>query len=122
MSGEHTKRIAGFSGDDLRVQFSPEVTEEFSRLEAAVHDSEHFSPDILPILRDMAKGKPVSVRHAILGIAVIVQEAGRHTRATGDEKPDEIVDDLLEKLVPNAKLSDPVTVTKTPDKVKRGAG
>jgi hypothetical protein len=79
-------------------------------------------PDILPILRDMAKGKPVSVRHAILGIAVIVQEVGRHTRATGDEKPDEIVDDLLEKLVPNAKLSDPVTVTKTPDKATRGAG
>jgi len=65
MAGKHTARLTESTGNDLRVQFSPEVTRQFSRLEAAVHDSEHFAPEIFWILQDMTERKPVSVRSAI---------------------------------------------------------
>ena len=112
MTGKHTKRLAESTGDGLTVQFSPEVTRQFSRLEAAVHRSEHFAPEIFWILQDMTERKPQSVRGAILSIAAIVHEAGEYIHATGDEKTADTLTALLEALSPAKGASYPISVTK----------
>jgi len=122
MSGKHTSRIAESRGDDLNVQFSPEVTRQFSRLEAAVHDSKHFAPEIFWILQDMTQRKPMSVRSAILSVAAIVKETAQHVHATGDERTGEALDALIEGLIPEKNSSYPITVTKDPAKEQGRAG
>jgi hypothetical protein len=116
MSGKHTNRIAESRGEDLVVQFSPEVTRLFSRLEAAVHDSEHFAPEIFEILQDMTERKPRTVRGAILSVAAIVKEAAEHVHATGDKRTREALEDLIQGLVPEKNSTYPITVTKIPAK------
>jgi hypothetical protein len=112
MTGEHTKRLAESTGDDLTVLFSPEVTHQFSRLEASVSGSEHFSPEIYwTSLQDIIEKKPVTVRDAIFTTAVIVREAEKHIQATGDKKAAEALSALLDCLSQTKASSRPLSVT-----------
>jgi hypothetical protein len=96
-------------GETLRVRFSPEVTQQFARLEAMVYNSDHFAPEILLELRDRAAGKPVSVRGTIASVAAIVQETMSHIAATGDTRAEEQLESLILELV-GGLGSDPVAV------------
>ena len=106
---KHTRKAAE-DAETLRVRFSPEVTQQFARLEAMVHDSNHFAPEILYELQDRAAGKPVSVRGTILSVAAIVRETMGHIAATGDTRAEEQLDSLIMELV-GGRGSHPVAVT-----------
>jgi hypothetical protein len=111
MKGKHASRVEDSAGNDLRVRFSPEVLRQFARLEAAVHDSPHFGPEMLLILRDLAEGKATDVRSTLLGVAAVVQETGRHIRETGDKKADETLEALIEEFSNIGEGREPITVT-----------
>jgi len=72
----------------------------FARLEAAVHDSKHFSPEILENLQDLSTPTPplLAVEGAISGIAEITKQTMEHANATGDNRAKEMLSDLLLEL------------------------
>ena len=109
MSDHKFAKRAAEDGETLRVRFSPEVTRQFARLVAMVHNSDHFGPEILLELRDRVAGKPVSVRGTIASVAAIVQETMRHVAATGDTRAEEQLESLILELV-GGLGSDPVAV------------
>jgi hypothetical protein len=124
MTGRHSKRATEIDEGSLLVHFSPEVRQRFARLEAAVCDSPHFAPEILDILSDGALGEPETVGGTIVAIAAVVRETQDHIHATGDTKTRDLLDDLIEALVPIGKqhLPPPVTVTKSSAKARGGRG
>jgi hypothetical protein len=95
------RRSTEMDAETVMIQFSPDVVRGFARLEAAVHDSPHFSPDILENLQEYAAGKPLSVHSALTAIAFVTREAMHHVNATGDDSAkralDSFVGDLLGK-------------------------
>ena len=98
---------------DVMVRFSPEVVRGFARLEAAVQDSDHFSPEILENLRGYATGKAISVQRALTGIAFVTREAMQHVNATGDEKAKDALADLIDNL-----LGHPATLSIAPGRTR----
>lgn len=109
MTGNKHTTKAAEDAETLRVQFSPEMTQQFARLEAMVHDSNHFESEILDELQDRAAGKPISVKNTILSVAAIVQETMRHVAATGDTRAEEQLGHLVSELV-GGRDSHPVAV------------
>lgn len=97
--GKALRQGEQIDADRVMVQFSPEVLRGFARLEAAVHKSEHFSPDILVNLQEYTAGKPLSVQSALTGIAFFTKEAMEHVNATGDKRAKEALDDLIGNLL-----------------------
>lgn len=92
------------------MRFSPEVTQQFARLEAMVHDSNQFAPEILSELQDRAAGKPISVKNTIMSVAVIVRETMKHVAATGNTRAKEQLGDLVSELI-GGPSSHPVALT-----------
>jgi len=88
---KHADRAASsLSVDDFEVHFDPEVGRALARIEAAVHDSKHFSPDILMNLQDYAQGSSFpSVIRALSAVATIVHETTKHIAATGDQRAEQ---------------------------------
>jgi hypothetical protein len=95
----HMRRVSEIDRNALRIEFSPEMIRAFARLEAAVHKSQHFSPEILANLQESAQGKSVSIDGAFTRIATVVREAMEHFHATGDERTKEAVDDFISQLM-----------------------
>jgi len=120
MSDRHTEIIKKPLGDDLLVHFSPEVTRQFARLEAAVHDSPHFADEMLWELQDRADGEPLRPRTAILSIAVIVRETMRHIQATGDKRAEEALSGLIDALTELEPDRQPVVLEKSRKHQNRG--
>jgi hypothetical protein len=87
------RRNTEIDADLAKVQFSPEVVAGFARLEALVHDSPHFNPEIRENLRDLASGKTFDVHLALTEMALIAQNTMRHVTATGDTRAEQALDD-----------------------------
>jgi hypothetical protein len=97
-------RASSQSGDEaILVQFSPEVVRAFSRLEAAVHKSEYFSPEILENLQAYTTGKPMTVHNAINAMTFVTQETMKHVLKTGDAHAEEAFNDLTTALIEDSK-------------------
>jgi hypothetical protein len=82
--------------DDLLVQFSPDMTRQFAVLEAMVNRSEQVSPETLTTLTELASGKPFLAKEAFFWIAKIVEETSNHIHATGDQRAQEALSNLME--------------------------
>jgi hypothetical protein len=100
----------------LRVQFSPEVVRGFARVEAAVHKSQHFSPEILENLQEYAQGQAVHMESALYGVALVVRETMKHIHETGNERAQEALDNLFAELIGVTDKGKPFTVVKAPTK------
>jgi hypothetical protein len=121
MTGKHSQKLNEVRPEKLDVHFSPEMKRHFARLEAAVCDSEHFSPEMLWILQDLAGGKTSSVRSTMLGVAAVIHETGKHVRTTNDEKTDELLAAIVEGLTIQPDGPEPITLVKSPAK-RQGRG
>jgi len=118
MTGDHSSKLTELKPDELRVHFSPELKRNFARLEAAVCESEHFGPEMLRVLQDLAEGIPTTVRSTILAVAAVVHETGSYMLATGDTKPDELLSTIIDGMMPFRGGPEPITVVK--NKVNQG--
>jgi len=99
---ENSKRVRAGSRKDantVKIQFSPEILRDLSRLEAAVCESEHFDSGILECLQDLASGQVHSVQSSLMYIGHIVKEAMNHVRETGDKKAEAALDSFLYGLL-----------------------
>jgi hypothetical protein len=110
----HSRKTSEINADSVLVQFSPEVVRGFARLEAALHDSQHFSQDILLNLQDYAAGKPLSVERALTGIALVTRETMEHVRATGDERTKDVLNNFISDLLGVHDNSKPVALLHVP--------
>jgi hypothetical protein len=108
----HKQTASEMDGASVMVQFSPEVVRGFTRLEAAVHKSKHFSPEILENLQAYTEGKPLTVHNAITAIAFVTKETMRHVHETGDTRAKEALDDLTLALIEDSRK--PVRLLKPP--------
>ena len=89
MSPSHSRKASEIDPRSVKVHFSPEVTQAFGDLSAAVHFSEHFDGDMQRVVQDWAAGKPDSIYAVLIALPVIAQETFKHVRATGDERASE---------------------------------
>jgi hypothetical protein len=90
MVGSHASKAASeIDPMNVVVKFSPQVTEAFGDLAAAVHFSEHFDGDMLRTVQDYAAGKPRSVHDILISLPVIASETFKHVHATGDQRASE---------------------------------
>lgn len=109
---KHARSISEMDADSVRVQFSPNMRRAFARLEAAVCDSTHFSPEILQNLQEYANGKSLSVQGALTGIAMITSEATGHVNATGDKRAEQALSHLIGQLMEEGP-NPPITLVKS---------
>src|ERR1035438_8631522 len=112
-AARRTRPDSQLDADTVMVQFSPEVISSLRRLEAMVHDSKHFSPDILANLQEgYTDGKPMLLHHALTLVASVTREAMEHVNATGDQRAKQAVHNISCLLL---GLDDqpPFTVTRT---------
>ena len=112
----HAERHAGdtqkFNHEDVKIKFSPDMVRCFARLEAAVHDSQHYDGDLLENLRDLTSGKPCSVQMALTEMSLITEETMKHVQATGDTRAKKALDDLQTCLMEDKIKPFTVVVTK----------
>ena len=112
----HSDRVGRISKSEplnpdlVRVGFSPEVLRSFARLEAMVHDSAHFSPEILENLQELASGKQYSVSMALSEMALITKNSLKHIQATGDKKAQEALDSLISNVMGLGHDETPITL------------
>jgi ABC-type uncharacterized transport system ATPase subunit len=71
------------------VSFSPQLTQAFADLAAAVHFSQDFDRDIFGIVKDWGQGKTKSLRNVLIALPSIADETVKHIHATGDERAKE---------------------------------
>ena len=107
-SGKHSQRFRKVNTEVTKVEFSPDVVTSFRRLEAFVHNSDHFAPEMIENLQDLASGKPAHLDTAMVTILYIGRETMKHVQATGDKRAEDALRDLASALNDNSK--DPVTV------------
>lgn len=107
-TGKHSQQFRKVNTEVTKVQFSPEVVTSFRRLEALVHDSDHFAPEMLDSLQDFASGKPARLASAMATMANIGRETMRHVQATGDVRAEDALSNLASELYDHSK--NPVTV------------
>jgi hypothetical protein len=108
LAEKHASRKQRVNADDVEIKFSPEVVRSLTRLEALLHDSPHYSSDLLENLRDLASGKPQPVQIVLTEMALITRETMRHVQATGDKRAAEALRDFHEAL-----MADPASKTCT---------
>jgi hypothetical protein len=106
----HATRAQKIDADTARIQFSPEVVRSFARLEALVHDSTHYAPDLLVNLQELASGKHYPVHMALNEMALITRETMKHVHATGDTRAEQALDDLISSVMNIGSDPKPVTV------------
>lgn len=98
-AAKHVRTSTPLNVDNVSVQLSPQMLRCLSRIEAAVHDSDHFDPDIKKNLQDYASGRPFSsIRMAFSGIAIITQETMEHVYATGDRHAKDALEDFINQF------------------------
>jgi hypothetical protein len=107
--GTHSHRFRKVNSEVQKVRFSPDVVKRFRHLEAFVHDSEHFAPQILENLQDHASGKPAHLATAMADMAAIAQQTMKHVYATGDLRAESALDELFDSFL-NRDKTPPVTV------------
>lgn len=95
------------------IQFSPEVTQRFADLEAAVHHSDYFDGDVRKNLQEWASGKKASVGLALGDMALIVRETAKYVHETGDTKADAALVNLIDDLIGRNPDSPPVAMLST---------
>ena len=79
----HIRKVSEFNPRAIEVRFSPGVISAFSDLNAAVHFSEDFDPDIKSILQRFAGNETLTISDVLPALPLIAEEAFRHIRATG---------------------------------------
>jgi len=100
--------------DAVMVEFSPDVTRSFARLEAMVQGSEHFDGDVLLNLQELAAGKTLfSVTDALGTVAQIARETHRHIQATKDTRAEEALQQLTTELC-GAREAPPIILLRSP--------
>lgn len=106
----HARRATEIDKSTVTLTFSEDVLRAMRRLEATVHDSDHFSPEILENLQHYASGKPIPVDSALSGMVHVTQEAMKHIHATGDKLAERALDEFKTQMI--AALGDePPTIT-----------
>jgi hypothetical protein len=106
--------------DGVMVRFSPSVLRSFARLEAMVHNSEHYDSDMLLNLQDLTSGKPISLDFALLEMVRLAEQAQNHIHATNDTRAESALDDLCNALAGDAPDKKPVTVLLLKARAARG--
>jgi hypothetical protein len=86
MSARHEQRITEMDPRRVEIRFSDGVLQAFGDLAAAVHFSEHISPETHSTLQDWATGKIQSVQDILVGFPSIAEEIFQHIHATGDKR------------------------------------
>ncbi len=89
MSVSHSRRSSELDPASILVSFSPQLTQAFADLAAAVHFSQHFDRDIFGIVNDWGQGKTKSLRNVLIALPSIADETLKHIHATGDERAKE---------------------------------
>jgi hypothetical protein len=89
------QRARDIHPDDLLVQFSPDMTRQFARLEAMVSQSKQVEQETLLTLTELASGKPFLAKEAFFWVAKIVEETSNHIHATGDQRAQEALSNLM---------------------------
>jgi len=98
-----------------KIKFSQEVVKSLGRLEALVHGSAHYSPELLKNLQDWASGRPISgVSMALTEMALITRETMKHVNATGDTRAEETLGELISALMGLGLDPNPVSVLPSP--------
>jgi hypothetical protein len=95
----HTRRATEIDQSTVTLTFSEDVLRAMRRLEATVHDSAHFSPEILENLQHYASGKPLRVDSALSGMVRITREAMKHIHATGDKLAEKAFDEFTIQIM-----------------------
>ena len=80
---------------DLKLEYSPEMRRAFARLEAAIYDSPHCDGGILENLEMFSEKHPWPLQSVLTGIATVVREAMKHVAATGDQRAEGALTDLM---------------------------
>ena len=113
-------KAAELEADSVLVTYSPAVLRGFARIEAAVHNSQHFDSDILQNLQGYTGGESRTVQDALTGVALITEQTMRHINATGDKAAEEALDDLTCTLLGlNPSDGPPIKLQKSPPKRMR---
>jgi hypothetical protein len=105
-SEKHARKMEKVNADDVQIKFAPEVVRSLARLEAFVHDSEHYDSGLLDTLREMAAGRPVYVQSALTEMALITSETMKHVQATGDKRAEDALFEFHSSL-----MADPASKT-----------
>jgi hypothetical protein len=96
--GRHAKRVQKKSTpdeSDIQVRYSPKMRRAFARIEAAVHNSEHFDEGILENLELFTEDRPWSLQDVLNAIATVVHCTMEHVAATHDAKAREALTEFL---------------------------
>lgn len=88
--------------DSARVQFGPEVVRSFARLEAMVHGSKHYDPDLLENLQELASGKNPTVHIALTEMGLIAGETMNFGGHRLSDVPMDILKETAERTVHHA--------------------
>lgn len=94
VSTHHRSRATELNPIEIEIHFSPRLMQAFKDLSAAVHFSEHFSPEIRMNLEDWVTKGPRSLHSALTGLPSIAEETIKHIAATGDQRAQEAWDNV----------------------------
>jgi hypothetical protein len=86
MPPRRPRNVETLSPEAVKVHLSDQARQAFADLDATVHFSDHFQPEILLIVQDFAKGADVSIMDVICSLPSIAEQTFRHIHATGDER------------------------------------
>jgi len=117
MSGPRRK-ITELKADEVTIQFSTEVRQSLRDLEAAVHFSDHFDPDVRHTLRDLADGTRVTIRDLVGSLPLIIAETINHIHATNDQRARQALLELNLDLSGRSPTSEPISL----ETVHKGRG
>lgn len=76
-AAKHLRRAATLDGEDVMIEFSPDVLQAMNEFCALVRDKpEHVDADVTHILESIASGEPVSVPDALMSLMLVSEKAG----------------------------------------------
>jgi len=82
----------------VRMEFSPELREQFRALAAATYFSDHVNEPINTTIQEWAAGKNPSVGDFIWWLPKLCKEVADHTHATGDKQAADILSNIRDLL------------------------
>ncbi len=111
----HRRKATELDPREIEVHFSPQLTEAFKDLAAAVHFSEHFDPGIRTNLQELAAKGGGSLRSVLTSLPTFAEETYKHIAVTGDERAREAWSNLATQIWERDRFT---LTTKTPARVK----
>jgi hypothetical protein len=98
MTAGHSRRTAELDATSILVSFSPQLTQAFADLAAAVHFSRDFDPAIFETVKEWGEGKKKTLHGVLISLPSIADETMKHIHATGDERAREAWEEIQLKI------------------------